>query len=593
MNTKVSFGKLLLASILGTVVGLGFFFLITLGILSALTSTPVFKVKKNSVLKVELKGSITERETADPFSIDFLLSGGEKSLGLNTILRAIRAAKGDENISALLLYCDVASIGDAMANEIREAILDFKKSGKPVYAYAESYTEETYFIATAADKIFLYPEGALEWNGLGHVGVFYRGLFDKLGIEPIELRIGEYKSAVENYVYKKYTEANRRQLETLFRDLWSHFVFAIHQTRNVPTDSLEQWASRYIFFLPEEAKAKRLVDDLLYYDQVEKALKEALKVAEEEKLAFVTLKQYRKTKAYKDADKRGEGKIAVIYAVGPIGGGKGSDTEIGSETLSEWIRKAREDEKVKAVVLRVNSPGGSALASDVIAREIALTKEKKPIIASYGDVAASGGYYISVLCDKIVANPNSITGSIGVIGILFNVQPFLTKKLDITVDRIFTHPSADLGTILRGPQPYEKERLLYTLRDIYGDFVHKVMEGRGFKDSIAVDTIGQGRVWSGSRALSIGLVDTLGSLSTAIQLAAQAAGLGDAYTVVEYPTQKDISEKLMEALGMGDEGDQVTLNLPGWTGEIQKLLRVLNDPKHAYFLWCDYPIGVE
>ncbi|MDW8159268.1 MAG: signal peptide peptidase SppA, partial [Bacteroidia bacterium] len=376
-------------------------------------------VKENSVLVLKLNKEIKERESDNPFEN---FSSGEfrtKSLGLSELLAGLEAAAKDKKITGLWIKFEPFSCGMATIEALRKGLLEFKKSGKFIYAYGEILTEKDYYLASVADSIFLYPTGFLEWNGLNSNPVFLRGMFDKLGVEPMLFRVGKFKSAGETFTEKQLSENNRLQTQTLLNDFWNHMLENISSARNIERNFLDSLASTLAITHARDAAKYKLVDGLRYEHQIIASLKKKTKVKEKEKLASVNFDKYFAAIPEKEKNSK---KVAIIYAVGDIVSGKGDDNTIGSQTLSELIKEAREDEEVKAVVLRVNSPGGSALASDVIAQEIILTKKIKPVVASFGDVAASGGYYISAYCDKIYAEPTTITGSIGVFGLMFNTR---------------------------------------------------------------------------------------------------------------------------------------------------------------------------
>ncbi len=579
-NKGASFGKIFAAAfaafmLVNIIQGI-FYFIYFKSTMSLLKSKKTFLLKDNYVLKLNLSGKIVERSTKQDFKLkgmDIPLVGDNQAAqGLNDIILAIKNAAKDDKIKGIVIYSSAFSSGFATDNYIYEALKEFKKSGKFIYAYANLYTEKGLFISSVADSIFLYPEGFVEWNGLGRTSIHFRGLLDKLGITPVELRMGKYKSAVETFVYKKMSEPGKQQYKELLFGIWDYVVGEIAENRKTSSSELQKLASDLEVELAESALKYKLVDKLIYPDEFEELLRKKTGTEEGEKIPYVSVKKY--AGYVRDNSEEQENKIAVIYAVGPIRMGEGDNENIGEKTLAKAIRKARKDKKVKAIVLRVNSPGGSALASDIIAREIALAVKTKPVIASYGDLAASGGYYISALCDSIFAEPTTITGSIGVIGLLMNYQKLLNNKLGITTDTVKTNTYADLASPTRPLTKFEKEKIMKVLHDIYGDFIAVVQKGRGFKDSLAVDSIGQGRVWLATAAIKINLIDKLGSLDDAIQAAASAAGV-EKYSLAEYPKIKSPFEKLLEDF-------LATRSQNPFQYLIQKYLFQFNDPRGIY-----------
>ena len=508
------------------------------------------EVKDNSVLHVKLNFEVKERGSNDPFAnFDPGSFESKPSVGLNDILESLENAAADDKIKGI--YLDVQNIPAGMATieEIRNALLKFKESGKWIVAYSEMYSQKAYYVASVADEVWLNPEGMLEWKGLGAQLMFMKGMFEKLEVEPQIIRYGKFKSAIEPLILDKMSEANRMQTMTYLSDLWNKMLVGISAEREKSVQELDDMAHKATIQNADDALENGLVDELLYKDQVLTNLRAKLGVEDEEKkINYISLGKYKDAPAPKNDDEKAtkKEKIAVIYAVGSIEGGNGDAETIGSEKISKEIRKAREDEKIKAIVLRVNSPGGSALASDVMWREIVLAKQEKPVVVSMGDVAASGGYYIACAADSIFAQPNTITGSIGVFGVLFNAQKMLNNKLGITIDTVKTNTFADLGTPLRPLTEMERDIVQNGVNEIYTDFITKVAEGRGMKVA-DVDSIGQGRVWSGEDALTIGLVDKLGGIQDAIACAARMAEVEN-YRVLEFPEQKDPFQQFMEEL---------------------------------------------
>jgi protease-4 len=549
------FFKFMFASALGLVVGIFLLFAIMAGIGASMGGQQVAEVKDKSVLHVKLDFEIKERGTNSPFgNFDPATFEQKPSVGLNTILKCLDNAAKDDKIKGV--YLDMQSIpaGMATVEEIRNGLLKFKESGKWIVAYSEIYSQKAYYVASVADEIWLNPQGMVEWKGLGAQLMFMKGMFEKLEVEPQIIRYGKFKSAVEPLILDKMSEANRMQTMTYMSDLWNKMLIGVSDQRSKSVEELDGFAQNATIQNAKDAKEKGLVDELLFKDQVFDNLRSRLEIEDEdEKIEFISFGKYKDAPAPKDDELVSKkDKIAVVYAVGSIEGGQGNDETIGSEKISAEIRKARKDDKVKAIVLRVNSPGGSALASDVIWREVVLAKAVKPVVVSMGDVAASGGYYIACAADSILAQPNTITGSIGVFGVLMNAKNMVNNKLGIMIDTVKTNRFADLGTPFRPLTGMERGIIQNGVNEIYTDFITKVAEGRGMKVA-DVDSIGQGRVWSGEDALEIGLVDKLGGIEDAIEVAAGMASVEN-YRVVEYPKQKDPVQAFMEELtGQGEE----------------------------------------
>lgn len=502
----------------------------------------VYKRKGNSVLNLVFDGQIIDREKINPFeNIDLGPLGSQKRMGLNMILKNIENAKGDTAIKGLYLNFNGMMAGKSAAQDIRNGILDFKKSGKFVYAYSENYTQSEYYLASAADKVFLNPQGGLEWKGLSMSLMFYKKTLEKLGVDVQIYRHGKFKSAIEPFMLDKMSEANRLQAETFLNSIWTNMITDIAKSRKTSRDVLNKLANELSINFPEDAVSYKLVDELMYEDEVMNLLKKRLGVKEADNINLVTHTMYNKFKP--KGIYLGTNKVAVIYAIGQISSGQGDDDEIGSERIAKAIKDARLDANIKAIVLRVNSPGGSALASDVIWREVNLAKKVKPFVVSMGDVAASGGYYISCAADRIFAEPNTITGSIGVFGMVPNMKKALEDKLGITIDTVNTNAHSDMMTTLRAATPTESVFIQKSVEKVYDIFIGRVAEGRHMtKDE--VDSLGQGRVWSGSDALRIKLVDELGGLPDAIAYAVKKAKLKE-YKITDLPTQKNPLDELL------------------------------------------------
>lgn len=539
-----SFFKMVFASMLGLFFSFILFFLFIVMLVSAGSDSDKVEIKDNSILHLTLTGPIPDRSNDNPFS-SFSFDGlGETPMGLNDVLDNLDKAAANSSVKGIFLDLTNLMTGVATIEEIRNALLDFKKSGKFIYAYSEVFSQPTYYLATAADKIYLHPTGLAELKGLRSEILFFKGTLDKLGVEPLVFRHGKFKSAVEPFIQDKLSDSNREQVRTFLTSIWNHMLKGIATGRKLSEVELRKISSELLVTNAPAAKQYKLVDDLKYRDEVLDMLKTKTGAESIDKLELITLSDMKD--AEDTREKRKGDKIAVVYAEGDIVDGEGQDGQIGSVDCSKAIRKARLDEKVKAVVLRVNSPGGSALASETIWREVVLTKKVKPVIVSMGNLAASGGYYIAAPADVIVASPNTITGSIGVFGLFFNGKG-LANQLGVTIDTVKTTPMADIMSTSRGVTPREAEIIQAEIERIYDNFITRVAEGRKMSKA-DVDSIAQGRVWTGADAKRLKLVDEFGGLERAIELAAQKAKL-DNYRVLELPFVKDPLEKILDKIG--------------------------------------------
>lgn len=539
------FFKTVFASLIGTLLASVIFIFIIIGLIGAIAAISgkdkEVEVKENSVLVIKFDGPITDRGSKNPFQNLGALFSKEQPIGLNDILNNIEKAKSDDNIKGI--YMEISSIpaGIAMVEEIRNKLLDFKNCGKFLIAYSEYYSQAAYYLASVADKIYLNPQGGIDFKGLSAELAFFKNALAKLEVEPQIIRHGKFKSAIEPFILEKMSDENREQTTKYISSIWNHILDGIAKSRNISIEELNKIADELLLQKAEDAIKYRFADQLAYKDEILEILKEITEAKSLDKINSVSIADYTNAKEKKKKE-FSKDKIAVIYAIGEIDSGEGDDEKIGSERISKAIREARLDEKVKAIVLRVNSPGGSALASEVMWREVVLAKQVKPVIVSMGNVAASGGYYISCAADTIVAEPNTITGSIGVFGVLFNAQGFMNNKLGITFDTVKTNMHADIGSINRPLTASEKDIIQKSVEHVYDVFITRVAEGRKLTKE-QVDEIGQGRVWSGADAQKIGLVDVLGGLETAIEIAAKKAGLEN-YKLVSLPKQKDPFEEL-------------------------------------------------
>ena len=542
------FFKFVFATMVGIILSSIILLVIIVGIVVAASSDKHVEVDSNSVLHIVFNNSIPERTPNNPLSgLGFLGIDGEKSIGLNDILANIKKAKTDDNIKGIFLDESYMLSGQATTEEIRNALIDFKKSGKFIIAYSEVYTQGFYYLASVADKVYINPRGIFEFKGFSSQITFLKGALDKLGIEAQVIKVGTYKSAVEPFILNKMSDANRMQVNSYLGSLYDYFLTGISNSRKISKDSLFNLANNFSIQFPEDALKHKLVDGLKYKDEVLDELKERTDIATKSNLNSVDLADYTNSDTKSENNKKdSKNHIAIIYASGEIAGGQGDDNSIGSEKVSAALRKVRLDDDVKAVVLRVNSPGGSSLASDVIWREVMLTKKVKPIIVSMGDLAASGGYYISCAADSIFAEPNTITGSIGIFAIIPNLQKLFNDKLGITFDGVKTGKYADLGDVSRPLSPEEKAILQNSVNRGYDDFTKAVANGR-HKTQAYINSIGQGRVWTGTQAIKIGLVDRLGNINDAIHSAAKMAKIKN-YKMEAYPEQKSFFNKFSSGM---------------------------------------------
>jgi protease IV len=538
------FFKIVFATMLGHIMLaiLGFFIIV--GIIASAGSSKEVKVEKNSVLKLSLSGNVTERSKDNPFE-ELNLPGLDEagSTGLKELKETIAAAKEDENIKGIYLDFSGVGAGFATLQEIRDALVDFKKSKKFIVAYNSAYSEGGYYLTSLADEIHLHPEGMIEFNGLSTEVMFLKGAFEKLEVKPEIFKVGDFKSAVEPLFLDKMSDASRLQTTSFLNSIYNYYLKNVSENRGIEYDRMKLISDSMLVRNAKDALSYGLVTHLSYFDEFEASVKSKLGLKDKEKIKYISFNSY-KNSSNKKENASSKNRIAVIYAEGNIVDGKGQEDEIGGESLSAQIRKARLDDNIKAVVLRVNSPGGSALASDIIWREVILTKEVKPIIASMSDVAASGGYYISMACDTIVAQPNTITGSIGVFGVMFSLENMLKNKLGITTDRVKTGNFSDVGTMTRTMTDFERSIIQQEVENIYDVFTSKAAKGRNMSQD-ELKKYASGRVWSGIEAKENGLVDVLGSIDDAIAIAAKKANLGDDYKLKHLPAKKQFFEQLM------------------------------------------------
>ena len=530
MNFVKTFLAGLLAVIVGTFLVFFLWIFILLGIAGSMEKSVA--VHPESILKIDFSEVLTDAPSSDPLAgIDLMTLQTTRQLSLFKALRAIEAAGADDRIKGIYLRMNGGGgvTGSALLEELREALLEFKQSGKFIVAYNETYSQGQYYLASVADKIYLQPEGGMEWSGLASDVMFYKGLLDKLDLRAEVFRptACKYKSAVEPFILDKMSAANREQMQALVNSMWGTISGAVCESRGIDSVKMRRITDNLQVTLPEEALEYGFVDSLLYEDQMEDVFAE-LGVSDD--YDFITLGDYA-SQVGADLKNISADQVAIVYADGQIVDGEGYGKEIYGNTLAAKIAGVRDDEKVKAVVLRVNSPGGSALASDVIWREVELLRAEKPVVVSMGSYAASGGYYISCPADVIVADKLTLTGSIGVFGMILDTREALKNKLGITIDGVKSNASSSF--LATDPlTPVQRSMIMRGVDKVYTTFTNDVAEGRNLPIEKVLDIAG-GRVWSGADALGIGLIDTYGGLKTAIALAVDKADLGDNYRVTE------------------------------------------------------------
>lgn len=541
------FFKYVLATITGLVALMLIFFLLFASIVASSSKGKEVTVKDNSVLHIKLNYMLQDRPHDNPFDqIAFDLSGGDEApVGLIDVIQCLEKAKDDDKIKGVFLDLSALGAGYGKLSEVRNALEDFKSSGKFVYAYGEVFYNQSYYFASVADKIYLNPSGTILFNGLAADITFMKRTLEKLGVEMQVIKRGKFKGAVEPFVLDELSPENRRQITDYVESIYGEMLSGISKSRDLTIEELRTIANEVSVKSPKDAERLKLIDGVVYRDNVMTQIQNDL--GEEKEPNMLSLSKYNKSRTT-SGGKLSKNKIAVVYASGDIVSGKGGEGQIGSDKFAETLRKLRENDKVKAVVLRVNSPGGSALASDVIWRETQLLKAKKPVIVSMGDVAASGGYFISCGADSIFAMPNSVTGSIGVFALYPNAEA-LYEKLGLKTDVVKTSSMADFGRIDRPLNEQEKELLDVMIGDVYEQFLGRVTEGRGL-DRAHLDTIAQGRVWTGEYAKRLGLIDEFGGLEKAIEVAAYKAGIEDDYALRAYPKSDNPFEEIFSGFTM-------------------------------------------
>lgn len=546
------FWKAFFASLLAIVVASFLLIIVLIGMITAVTSLKdqTVTLKGQTMLVLKLDSRIVERKSNNPFE-DIELPGLKTSAttGLNQVLNCIEKAKTDDRIKGIFLEVSEIHAGYATVGEIRDALIDFKTSGKFIYTYADMISQKAYYLATVSDSLILNPQGMFDFRGLNAEHTFFKKALDKFGVEMQVVRgkNNKFKSAVEPFLFDKMSDANREQTSVYLNSIWGHVLKGISETRHIPVDSLNSYADQVMTFQKaEKALQYGFFDNLKYKDQVLADFRKLTGLGPNDEIPVVSVAEYDKIPKPVDAAAGlPKDRIAVVFAEGDIDAGVDGPYQIDSKEVSKAIREARTDSAVKAIVLRVNSPGGSAYGSEVIWREVILAQQTKPIVVSMGDYAASGGYYIACGADAIMASPATITGSIGVFGTIPNLSGLLSDKIGVTFDNVSTNKHSDMPSVTRKMTPFEINLMQRYVESTYETFISHVAEGRK-KTTASVDSIGQGRVWSGENGKLIGLIDEFGGLSDAIKLAAKKAGL-DRYRIKELPKQKEPFEELMKS----------------------------------------------
>ncbi|HOY38487.1 MAG: signal peptide peptidase SppA [Bacteroidales bacterium] len=587
----MKFWKIFLACLLGSFVAMILyvvFMFFSFGVLLSSLSPSAPAIKDNSVLKITLSEDIPDRTNENPFvNFDFATFKTSQVVGLNDILKCLEKAKTDEKIKGIFLDVSSVPAGMATLEEIRNALIEFKETGKFIISYSDAYTQKSYYLASVADKIYLNPQGGLDWRGMYAQVTFFKGTLEKMGIEVQVFRHGKFKSAIEPFLLDKMSEENKLQTLTYVSSIWNHMLTGISVKRNITVADLNLYADSLMIFDAKSALQYKFVDKLVYRDEVLTEIKTKASYSDKDEDYLVSLGTYSKIPVKAKKEKYSENRIAVIFAEGSIVDGDGKDDEIGGDRLAAEIRKAREDEKVKAVVLRVNSPGGSGLASEIILHEMELTKAVKPVVVSMGNYAASGGYYIACKASYIFAQPNTLTGSIGVFGLLPNMQKLLTDKIGLSFDGVGTNAHSDMGSITRPVTTQEGMVIQKQIEDFYSVFINHVAQGRSMTVA-EVDSIGQGRVWSGENALQIGLVDEIGGLDKAVKKAVELAKLTD-YRIKELPEVKDFFETMMSDFSNQMEQSYIKKNL----GEDYRYIEMLQYVKNASGVQARIPYQID
>lgn len=589
-----SFLKYTLATMVGFILVIFFWFLIAVGIVSAIvaSSDKETVLENNSVLEIKLDGEVVDRAADNPFeNLDIPLLASTQKVGIDLLKESITKAKNEDKVKGIYLRIDDVSAGYAACEEIRSALVDFKSSGKFIYAYSEVYSQKAYYLASVADKIFINPEGSLMFTGISSSTPYFSKALDKLGVEMQVIRHGKFKAAVEPYILDKMSPENKEQIETYIGSIWNNVLGEIATSRNTTVSALNSIADENMYFRhAKKLIANNLVDSLVYEDQVLDFLKNKAGIESKKDIPFVTVSELKNVPAKRESKGLAKNKIAVIYAAGEIdmeSSSSLSEEGISGIALSKEIREARQDSSIKAIVLRVNSPGGSALASELIWREVKLAADQKPTVVSMGNLAASGGYYIACAADSIVANPTTLTGSIGVFGLIPNANELIDGKLGIKNEVVNTNKLSDMPSLTRALSDEEKQIMQEMVENVYSTFVSHVAEGRNMTYE-QVDAIGQGRVWTGENALKLGLVDKLGTLDDAIAIAKNMAKL-DTYRVVKLPKETDPIEELMKGFSTKMKMSILEKEL----GSAVKYYKSLESIKNSSGIMARIPHGLE
>ncbi|QDH79934.1 signal peptide peptidase SppA [Echinicola soli] len=579
-----------LSNVLAVILGLMIFsvisFILFAGLITFSTAEEKVTISDNTVLHINLENIVLVERTSED-NIDLSSFGpipAAYKIGLANVKKAIRTAKGNDNIKGIYLQAGTVMANPAALTELRNELIDFKESGKFIVSYSELYSEGGYFLSSAASEIYLNPMGGLEFNGLSSEVLFFKGLLEKLEIEPVIFRVGEYKSAVEPFILDQMSDANRLQTESFLGDLNNYMIRQVAESRDLEYDTLKEANDQMLVREPQDAADLGLVDGVWYDDQVKDLLREKLGLEADAEITTINITGINKTAKTKNLT--ASNRIAVIVAEGEIVSGEVKGT-ISSEVFAREIKKARMDDDIKAIVLRVNSPGGSVLASEVIWREMDEARKVKPVIASMSSLAASGGYYIAAPADTIVAQPNTITGSIGIFGMWFNAEGLLNNKLGITTDVAKTGEFSDFMNPTRQLSEVEKNIIQKQIESGYDTFLTRVANGRKMSKD-AVKEVASGRVWSGLQAKENGLVDVLGGLDDAIQIAASKANIGEDYRVLYYPKQKTIFEQIMTELGTDIEARYMHYRF----GESYRLLEKIENIQQMKGIHARLPFDV-
>lgn len=581
------FIKFTFASLLGVVLA-GVVFTI-LGIVTMVgmvaSSDTETTVKENSIFVLDLNGTLSERVQENPFQQ--LMGEGFSAYGLDDILTSIKKAKEHENIKGIYLQASTLESSFASLEEIRHALADFKESGKFIIAYADQYTQSMYYLASIADKVIVNPQGSISWHGLASQTIFFKDLLKNVGIDMQIFKVGTYKSAVEPFIATEMSDANREQVSVFLNSIWKRLLEDVSTSRNIPEETLNAYADQVMDLKQAEVYvACGLVDTLMYKDGVLNYLKEISGREQDESLRTLSLSEMKNVKRNTPKDKSGN-MIAVYYAFGGIDDSTSSEEGINSQKVIKDLRQLREDETIQAVVLRVNSPGGSAYGSEQIWHEIELLKAEKPVVVSMGDYAASGGYYISCNADCIVANPTTLTGSIGIFGMFPNMEGLLTDKLNLHFDLVKTNKFADMGDISRPFNADEKEAMQNYINNGYKLFVKRCADGRGMSTE-AIEKIAEGRVWTGATAKELGLVDELGGLEKAIEIAAQKAEIEN-YSIINYPSKGNVFSSLLEQ----GKDDYINGQMKDALGEYYYYLQFVQNLKEADRIQARMPFDIR